>query len=115
LVFGSIQFHLLTHSLPILMGILPSWIHQFHKRIFEVSWSAPPVFPLVIFVYYEPLFGWRQGCYELTCDIVFQSLFLPCSSSTYVTYLRRLTVFYETWLTNLVQFRIPLEPCLRKI
>src|SRR5699024_3253993 len=58
LVFGSIQFNLLTHSLPIWMGILPSWIHQFHKRIFEVSWSDPPVFPLVIFDYNEPLYGW---------------------------------------------------------
>src|SRR5699024_2624363 len=60
LVFGSIQFHLLTHSLPIWMGILPSWIHQFHKRIFEVSWIEPPLFPLVIFDYNEPLYGWRQ-------------------------------------------------------
>src|SRR5699024_1466556 len=49
LVFGSIHFHLLTHSLPIWMGILPSWIHHFHQRIFDVSWSDSPVFPLVIF------------------------------------------------------------------
>src|SRR5699024_1460126 len=62
LVFGCIPFHLLSHSLPIWMGILPSWIHQFHKRFFEVSWSDPPVFPLVIFDYNEPLYGWRQRC-----------------------------------------------------
>src|SRR5699024_7125324 len=35
LVCYSFQFQLLSHSLPIWMGILSSLFHQFHKRIYE--------------------------------------------------------------------------------
>src|SRR5699024_12666369 len=38
-VFGSIQFHLQTHSMSACMGILLSWIPQFIKRILAVLFS----------------------------------------------------------------------------